>query len=108
MLSDQSRTLDDKPGRTSWTVHRIRTGDAQPVHQHPYRVPAAWQGPIREEIQSMLDLDVIEPSDSPWASPIVTVRKKDGSLRLCVDYRGLNKITQDDAYQMPRVDELVE
>lgn len=108
LLEELKETLDDKPGRTTLAEHKIRTGDAPPIHQHPYRVPVAWQDEVRREVQSMLDLDVIEPSDSPWASPIVTVRKKDGTLRLCVDYRKLNAVTQEDIYQMPRVEELIE
>lgn len=56
----------------------------------------------------MLELGVIEPCRSPWASPIVTVTKKDGSLRLCVDYRKLNSSTTDDPYQMPRVEEMLD
>ena len=63
---------------------------------------------MKEELDAMLKAGVIEPSTSPWTSPIVPVRKKDGGLRLCVDYRRLNSITTEDRYQMPRVDELVE
>ena len=53
----------------------------------------------------MLDHGVIEPSESPWALPVVLVRKKDGSLRYCIDYRKLNNITRKDSYPLPRIDE---
>ena len=55
-------------------------------------------------VRDMLERDVVEPSTSPWASPIVLVKKKDGSTRFCVDYRKLNDITHKDAYPLPRID----
>ncbi len=54
------------------------------MHQQPYRIPHAWRDQIKKEIQAMLDAGIIVPSDSPWTSPIVLVKKKDGSIRLCV------------------------
>ena len=108
LLGEVTATLSNTPGLTDMAEHTIPTGDTRPIHQHPYRVPMAWQGQVRQEIQSMLKLGVIEPSDSPWASPIVPVKKKDGTIRLCIDYRKLNSVTSDDTYQMPRVDELIE
>ena len=56
----------------------------------------------------MLKRDIIQPSSSPWSSPIVLVRKKDGSLRFCVDYRKVNAVTKKDAYPLPRVDETLD
>ncbi|GFX73383.1 hypothetical protein TNCV_1470031 [Trichonephila clavipes] len=56
----------------------------------------------------MKNNDVIEPSSSPWASPIVLVRKKNGSTRFCVDYRQLNDVTKKDSYPLPRIDETLD
>jgi len=59
-------------------------------------------------LEEMQQQGVIEPSNSPWASPVVLVRKKDGSLRFCIDYRKLNKVTRKDSYPLPRVDDLLD
>jgi hypothetical protein len=60
---------------------------------------------VQELLSDMLDKDIIQPSSSPWASPIVLVKKKDGSFRFCVDYRKLNEVTHKDAYPLPRIDD---
>ncbi|PIK50904.1 hypothetical protein BSL78_12204 [Apostichopus japonicus] len=56
----------------------------------------------------MLEAGIIKPSSSPWASPIVSVPKKDGSIRICTDYRKLNQVTKFDAYPIPRVDDIID
>ena len=93
---------------TPLLTHAIETGEAKPVFHHPRRIPLAWRDKVKEEVDTMLKSGVIEPSHSPWTSPIVPVKKKEGGLRLCIDYRNLNRVTVEDRYQMPRVDELVE
>ena len=108
LLAEFADTFSNEPGLTGAGLHHIRTGDNQPVYQQPYRIPHAWKDQVRTEIQTMLNAGIIVPSDSPWTSPIVPIKKKNGSIRLCVDYRKLNAVTEEDKYQMPRVDELVE
>jgi hypothetical protein len=61
-------------------------------------------GEVEKEINNMLDKGVIETSNYPWSSPIVLVRKKDGSIRFCIDYRKLNDVTIKDCYPIPRID----
>lgn len=63
---------------------------------------------LQLEVQEMLRLGVIEPSNSEWCSPVVIVFTKDGSLRICIDFRKLNSVSEFDAYPMPRVDDLLE
>ena len=98
---------DDDLGNTPLLEHGIET------HGPPLRQPYRRQNPAvrREEmtqVQQMLSSNVIRPSNSPWASPVVMVRKKDGSLRFCVDFRQLNAATIKDAHPLPRIDDLLD
>ena len=88
--------------------HKIDTGDAQPIKKRLRRTPMAFEKEEEEHIQKMLDLGVIRASKSEWAFPPVLVRKKDGTLRWCLDYRDLNAVTRKDAYQIPRVSQCVD
>ena len=101
----QFMTTKDDIGRTNLVQHTIHTGDHIPIKQKPRREPIGMQGVIQEEIKKMEEKGVIEPSNSPWASPVVLVRKKDGSVRFCIDYRKLNSVTSKDAYPLPRIDD---
>ena len=107
-LAEFDLVLQNKPGRTQLAEHRIDTGSARPVRLPPYRLPQAYRSDVRSELQDMLAHQIIEPSTSEWAAPIVLVKKKDGSLRLCVDYRKLNSVSLTDAYPMPRIDDLID
>ena len=98
---------DDDLGNTPLLEHGIET------HGPPLRQPYRRQNPAvrREEmaqVQQMPSSSVIRPSNSPWASPVVMVRKKDGSLRFCVDFRQLNAATVKDAHPLPRIDDLLD
>ena len=95
-------------GETDVIQHRINTGTSPPIRQYPRRLPYAYREETRKQIAEMLDQGVITPSHSPWASPIVLVRKKDGTFRFCIDYRKLNSVTIRDAHPLPRVDDLLE
>ena len=106
ILNEFADVLQDKPGRTTIVEHTINTGTANPVRLPPYRVPHAYM--VESELKEMLDGGIIEPSASQWSASMVLVTKKDGSLRICVDYRRLNSVSQVDAYPMPRVDELLD
>ncbi|GFS65084.1 hypothetical protein TNCV_1635831 [Trichonephila clavipes] len=102
-----SRTSENF-GRTRLTKHRIDTGEHPPIKQHPRRLPFAKQEEVPKLINDIKDNDVIEPSSSPWASPIVLVKKKDSSTRFCVDYRSLNDVTKKDNYPLSRIDDTLD
>ena len=98
---------EDDLGSTPLLKHTIETRGP------PLRQPYRRQNPAvrREEmaqVQQMLASNIIRPSNSPWASPVVMVRKKDGSLHFCVDFRQLNAATVKDAHPLPRIDDLLE
>ncbi len=108
LVGQFSDVFSPTPGRTRILQHDIRTPPGTIVRQRPYRVPEARRQAIEEEIQQMLKLGVIEPSNSPWSSPIVMVPKPDGTLRFCDDFCHLNEVSEFDSYPMPRVDELLD
>ncbi|XP_041961809.1 uncharacterized protein LOC121720042 [Alosa sapidissima] len=92
-------------GCTDVVYHTIPTGDAAPIRQRYRPVPPSLYAELRTLLQGMLEGGVIRESSSPWASPVVLVRKKDQSWRFCVDYRKLNEVTHKDAFPLPRVEE---
>ena len=91
-------------GWTDIVTHRIDTADNRPFRQPLRRYPHAHLEAIDKHLTDMLQQNVIEPASSPWASNIVLAKKKDGSLRCCIDYRKLNDMTRKDAYPLPRTD----
>jgi len=95
-------------GRTKIIQHHIDTGDHRPIKQRPRLLPLSRKEEVQRMIEDMRRTDVIEESSSPWASPIVLVKKKDGSTRFCVDYRKLNDVTRKDCYPLPRIDDTLD
>ena len=99
--------LQDVPRRTTLVHHKIPTQDVPPIRLPPYRLAHHSKEFLRAEIQTLLKQGIIESSSSPWAALIVLVAKKDGSLRICVDYRKLNAITIGYPYPLPHIEELI-
>ena len=91
-------------GRTGLVEHEINTGDHRPVRQGLRRHPIAHLDIIDKQVREMVRHDLVEPAASPWAANVVLVRKKDGTHRLCVDYRALNAVTYKDTYPLPHID----
>ena len=86
-------TIDLKPG-------------TEPIARTPYRMSTQELQELKMQLKELLDLGLIHPSVSPWGAPVVFIRKKDGSWRLCIDYRQLNKATIKNQYPLPRIDDL--
>jgi hypothetical protein len=87
---------------------KIETTTATPVVIPPYRKSFKERELIKQEIEKMIDAKIIVPSISRWAASVVLIPKPDGSIRFCVDYRGLNKIPIADPFPLPRVDVILE
>ena len=78
----------------------------QPISIPPYRMAPAELRELKEQLKDLLEKGFIRPSMSPWGAPVLFVRKKNGSLRMCIDYRQLNKVTIKNKYPLPRIDDL--
>ena len=103
-----SDVFTDMPGKTGVRKLEIRTGDAQPIASCPHRVPDRLKEGVRIEVAKLVEMGVVVESTSPWASPIVPVAKEDGAIRLCIDYRRLNGVSQGDPYYMATLEEILE
>ena len=92
-------------GNIAGVTHRIELDPHVPFKERPRRVSPADFNDLKRHLQDLLAIGIIEKSHSPYASPIVLVRKNNGDLRMVVDYRRLNNLTKKDAYPLPRIEE---
>ena len=88
VLSRHSRVLSEEPGLTNLAMLTIKTGEAEPIAQYPYRPADRLLGKIKEEVDSLRDRGIIQPSESLWASPVIPVPKPNGSICVCVSILG--------------------
>ena len=97
-------------GHTNTTKHKIvlKDPDTLPFKEHFHRIPPPQLDEVREHLKLMLDAGVIRPSNSPWCNAVVLVRKKDRSLRFCIDFRKLNSLTVKDSHLLPHICETLE
>ena len=93
-------------GKTDLIKCSIKTGNATPIRKKPYRTPFAYREEVGRQIDEMLKLGLISPSNSSWAAPILCVKKKDGGIRICCDYRALNDVTEKFYWPLPNVDDI--
>lgn len=91
----------DQLGRCTVVKHTIDTGQHPPVRLRSYHTSPANRKEIKKQVSEMLENDIILPSVPPWSSPVVLVKKSDGTMRFCVDYRKLNEITRKDCHPFP-------
>ncbi|XP_029053801.1 uncharacterized protein K02A2.6-like [Osmia bicornis bicornis] len=109
LLDEELRKFQTLRPTTTWATHRLRMKEgAEPTkHRYTPRNPA-MQAIINQEVDKMLANGIIEPSRSPWSSPVVLVRKKNGTYRFCVDYRQVNRLTEKDAYPLPQAQDTLD
>ena len=108
LLQEYTDVFSGRPNVTSAATHRIDIDDSLPMRCSSYRIPQSLETEVNKEIDKMLELGIIRPSNSPWAFPVVVVPKPDGTIRFCVNYRKLNKITKMDAYPISNMDKMIE
>ena len=101
LAQEFSSLFTEAPGTTSLIQHHINLTSNEPVGSKPYPVPYSMRESLKKDIDDMMKMGVIRESNSPFASPVVVVKKRDGSNRVCVDYRKLNKLTIFDPEPMP-------
>ena len=79
-----------------------------PIFMAPYRMSPLELSELKKQLEDMMEKQFIRPSVSPWGAPVLLVKKKDGSMRLCVDFRQLNKVTVKNRYPLPKIDDLMD
>ena len=107
-MTEFQQVFTDLPGKTDVIQHRISLTTTEPIRTKPYAVPYSNREPLKGDISKMLRLKIIRESHSPYSSPFVVVRKKDGTNRVCVDYRKLNKVTLCDVEPMTPIVDLIQ
>ena len=98
----------DKLGCTSAIEYEICLTDEEPFKEQFRCIPPPLFEEVRTSLRDMLEAGAIQPSQSPWCTTVVLIRKKDGSLRFCIDFRWLNARTKKDSYPLPRIQEALE
>lgn len=98
---------ENRLGRTTRILLNIDTGDSKPFKQRQYPLSPYMLNILNKELDSMIELGVVEPSHSPWCSPVLLVKKSSGEYRFCFDGRKLNAVTKHDSYPLPRVDRIL-
>jgi hypothetical protein len=98
---------DNDVGLACVTSHHIKLTDNTPIYQRPRRFAKPIGEEIERQCRELNSLDIIEASISPWSSPVVPVRKKDGSIRMCIDYRQLNRVTVPDKFPVPNLSDSI-
>ena len=101
VLSKRSKIFTDSPGNVDFELHSVPMTTKSVVNVKQYPLPFESEVILKEEVDKMLKLGVVEPSKSPFASPVVLVKKPDGSTRVCLDFRALNRVTTFDAEPIP-------
>ncbi|RWS00536.1 Retrovirus-related Pol polyprotein from transposon 17.6-like protein, partial [Dinothrombium tinctorium] len=104
-FSDRFSFSNKTLGICTITKCKIDTGEAQPVHQTPYRYSLSQREEIERQIQDLIEIGVVRPTKSPWSCPVVLVKKKDGSMRMCVDLRKVNSLVKADVYPLPNIND---
>jgi hypothetical protein len=95
-------------GKTGIVKHHINMEGQGPIRLRPYRKNHNEKEELNSILQELLENKLIRPSVSPWAAPVVLVKKKNGGIRLCMDYRKLNSITKKDSFPLPRIDDVLD
>ena len=80
----------------------------KPISKAPYRMALAEMAELKKQLDELMEKGFVRPSSSPWGAPVLFVKKKDGSFRLCIDYRGINRVNVKNKYPLPRIDELLD
>lgn len=107
LLSEHKSVFEPSISPTPYAEHRINLIDKTPIAIPAYRLPPNKQEILKQQIDDMLNNQIIEECDAPWAAPVVLVPKPNSEFRLCIDYRKLNANTVTDSYPMPRIDDII-